>query len=102
MISNFLLARNGFPGRSNTTTIPVAVLKSMASAFIKCPIKTPFEHILWAFSAQTFADNLMINGTEVQAWDFFVARKDFDQMEGWAPTTLTKDGKYLFSTLLFS
>ena len=94
MISNYILASKAWNGLANTSTIPIAVLKSEALGFLKCPAKVPFEHIVLMLCAQTYATNEIINGMEQFAWDMLQKHKyrEFPDFVGWEPTTLTKRG----------
>jgi hypothetical protein len=96
-LANYILAKSGYSGRSNIDTIPNIQLKKQVASTLTSPIRVPFEEMILAFGAKSYACNEDINGTEQQAWIFLKkkTKKAFKRFETWSPTTPTKAGEYL-------
>lgn len=93
VVANFLLARSGLSGEANTESIPVAVLRIMASSFFAYPTMTPFEDMIWAFGASTYTSEQITNGCEIRAWNILQKEKYFKRLETWYPKSLTRTGE---------
>ena len=92
--ANFFLALSGMTGQAHKNTIPPAALKQIVKQHLQSPIRTPFEHFIWAFASDNYADIRDINGCEVRAWNVLQKERSFQGMNSWVPTTPTKAGKY--------
>jgi hypothetical protein len=95
-LANYILAKAGYSGRSNIDTIPNTVLKKQVASTPTSPIRVPFEEMILAFGAKSYATNEDINGTEKQAWTLLKkgTKKAFKRFETWSPTTPTEAGEY--------
>jgi hypothetical protein len=61
--------------------------------------RVPLEKFFVVFATNSFAPMAVIHGCEQQAWKFLQSMPNFDELEGYVPTTETKRG---MSSLLFA
>jgi len=96
VIANFVLARNGYNGRSNNDTISNSLLRKMVEKMLTSPIRIPHEQMILAFGAKSSASNEDINGTQQQSWTLLKkgSKMAFKRFETWSPTTPTRAGEY--------
>jgi hypothetical protein len=88
VIANYIMAQ------AHNNQVPPAALKDTVKHFLGRCVRTPFEHFIWTFASDSYANNQDINGCEVRAWNVLQKERSFQRMKSWIPTTPTKAGKY--------